>query len=99
VSLTTPQPSFCPALRKVATSSGEIDEAAAVSATALARSEAFGETLNVPKLPRIRGEVWLLITSADPVAAARAFQLSMQQAKAQLALSHELRSTMGLARL
>ena len=79
--------------------SGEIDEAAAVLDAALARSETFGETLNVPELLRVRGEVWLRITPANPVAAERAFRLSMQQAKAQSALSHELRSTMGLAQL
>jgi predicted ATPase len=92
-------PAFHRALAEGLMQSGQIDEAAAVLDAALARSEAFGETLNVPELLRVRGEVWLRITPADPVAAERAFRLSMRQAKAQSALSHELRSTMGLAQL
>jgi predicted ATPase len=78
---------------------GEIDEAAAVIDAGLALSEAFGETLNVPELLRVRGEIWLQTTPPDPVAAERAFHLSLQQAKEQSTLSLELRSATSLARL
>ena len=77
---------------------GELEEAAAAVDAGLALSEAFGETLNVPELLRVRGEIWLETTPADPAAAEQAFQLSLQQAKEQSALSLELRSAMGLAR-
>jgi predicted ATPase/DNA-binding winged helix-turn-helix (wHTH) protein len=77
---------------------GEVDEAAAVVDAGLVLSEAFGETLNVPELLRVRAEIWLQTTPADPAAAERAFQLSLQQAKEQSALSLELRSAMSLAR-
>lgn len=78
---------------------GEVDEAATVIDAGLVLSEAFGETLNVPDLLRVRGEIWLQTTPANPVAAERAFQLSMQQAREQSTLSLELRSAIRLARL
>jgi predicted ATPase len=78
---------------------GEADEAAAVIDAGLALSEALGETLNVPELLRVRGEIWLQKKPRDPVAAERAFHLSLQQAKEQSTLSLELRSAMGLAQL
>jgi len=78
---------------------GEIDEAAAAAEAGLVLSEAFGETLNIPELLRVRGEIWLQTARADPVAAERALQRSLQYAREQSALSLELRSAMGLARL
>jgi predicted ATPase/DNA-binding winged helix-turn-helix (wHTH) protein len=78
---------------------GEIDEAAAVIDAGLVLTEAFGETLNVPELLRVRGEICLQATPADPVAAERAFQLSLEQARKQSALSLELRSAIRLSRL
>ncbi len=78
---------------------GEIEEAATVIDAGLGLSEAFGETLNVPELLRVRGEIRLQTRSPDPVAAEQAFQLSLQKAKEQSALSLELRTAMGLARL
>jgi predicted ATPase len=55
--------------------------------------------LNRPELLRVRGEIWLQATPADPGAAERAFQLSLQQAKEQSALSLELRSAIRLSQL
>jgi predicted ATPase/DNA-binding winged helix-turn-helix (wHTH) protein len=78
---------------------GEVDEAAVVADAGLALSEAFGETLNVPELLRVRGDIWLQTTPVDSVAAERAYQLSLQQAREQSALSLELRSARRLARL
>lgn len=92
-------PAFHVALAEGLMNAGEVDEAAAVVETGLVLSEAFGETLNVPELLRVRGEIWLNTTPADPVAAERAFQLSLQQAKEQSAISLELRSATRLARL
>jgi predicted ATPase/DNA-binding winged helix-turn-helix (wHTH) protein len=79
--------------------SGDIDGAAALVDATLVRSEACGDALNTSELLRVRGEIWLRMTPPDPVAAERAFRLSMQQARARSTLSHELRSAMGLARL
>jgi predicted ATPase/DNA-binding winged helix-turn-helix (wHTH) protein len=78
---------------------GEIGEAAAVIDAALARSEALDGLFGAPELSRVRGEVWLRTTPPDPHAAEDAFHRSVQQAKAQSALSLELRSTMALAQL
>jgi ATP/maltotriose-dependent transcriptional regulator MalT len=78
---------------------GEIDEAAVVIDAALARAEALDESSSVAELLRVRGEVWLRASPADPDAAEDAFQRSRRQAKTQSALSLELRSTMALARL
>jgi predicted ATPase len=78
---------------------GEIDEAASVVDAGLGLSKVCGETLNVPELLRVRGEIWLKTTPADLDAAERAFNLSLQEARAQSTLSLELRSAMGLARL
>jgi predicted ATPase len=78
---------------------GKVDEAAAAVDAGLVQSEAFGEALNVPELLRVRGEVWLQSTPADSVAAERVFQLSLQLAKEQSALSLELRSAMRLSQL
>lgn len=92
-------PAFHVALAEGLMKTGKVDEAAAVVDAGLVLSKAFGETLNVPELLRVRAEVWLQTTPAEPVAAERAFQLSLQQAKEQSALSLELRSTIGLSRL
>jgi predicted ATPase/DNA-binding winged helix-turn-helix (wHTH) protein len=92
-------PAFHLALSEGLRQSGEIDEAAAVLDAALARSEARAESSTAPELLRIRGEAWLQTTFPDPAAAERAFQLSLQRARAQSALSLELRSATGLARL
>ena len=78
---------------------GKADEAAAVADAGLVLSEAFGETLNVPELLRVRGEVWLQTTPPEPAAAEQAFQRALQQAREQSVLSLELRSAMGLSRL
>jgi predicted ATPase/DNA-binding winged helix-turn-helix (wHTH) protein len=78
---------------------GRVDEAAAAADAGLNLSEAFGETLNVPELLRVRGEAWLQRTPSDPAAVERAFQFSLRQAKEQSALSLELRSAMSLSRL
>jgi predicted ATPase/DNA-binding winged helix-turn-helix (wHTH) protein len=92
-------PAFHVALAEGLMKAGEVDEAAAVVDAGLTLSEALGETLNVPELLRVRGEIWLQTTPADPVAAEQAFQLSLRQAKEQSALSLELRMAMRLARL
>jgi predicted ATPase len=78
---------------------GQADQAAVAVDAGLVLSEAFGETLNVPELLRVRGEIWLKTRPPDPVAAERAFHLSMQHAKEQSTLSLELRSATSLARL
>jgi predicted ATPase len=95
----TLMPSFQRALAEGLMQCGKIDEAAVVLDAALAPSEAGAEAVVVPELLRIRGELWLLAKPAEPAAAERAFQLALQRAKAQSALSLELRSAMGLARL
>jgi predicted ATPase/DNA-binding winged helix-turn-helix (wHTH) protein len=92
-------PAFHVALAEGLVKAGDIDEAATVIDAGLVLSEAFGETLNVPELLRVRGEICLQATPADPVAAERAFQLSLQQATQQSALSLELRSAIRLSRL
>ncbi|MDB5576335.1 MAG: transcriptional regulator [Bradyrhizobium sp.] len=91
-------PALYGALAEGLLKAGEIDEAQAVVETGLVSSEEFGETINVPELLRIRAEICLRSTPADPVAAERSFQLSLVQAREQSTLSLELRSTMGLAR-
>jgi predicted ATPase len=92
-------PAFHAALAEGLVAAGEFDEAVAAVDAGLDLSEGFGETLNVPELLRVRGEICLRKPTADPAAAERAFQLSLQQAKAQTALSLELRSAISLARL
>jgi predicted ATPase/DNA-binding winged helix-turn-helix (wHTH) protein len=93
------RPALHVALAEGLMKAGDVGEAATVVDAGLALSEAFGETLNVPELLRVRGEIWLRMAPADPVAAEEAFQLSMRQARGQSALSLELRTAMGLARL
>jgi predicted ATPase/DNA-binding winged helix-turn-helix (wHTH) protein len=92
-------PAFHVGLAEGLVKAGEIDEAAAVVDAGLALSEAFGETLNVPDLLRVRGEICLQTAPADPAAAEWAFQLSLQLAKEQSALSLELRAAMKLSQL
>ncbi|HVJ54164.1 MAG TPA: winged helix-turn-helix domain-containing protein [Aliidongia sp.] len=92
-------PAFHVALAEGLMKAGKVDEAAAAVDAGLALSEAFGETLILPELLRVRGEIWLRTTPANPVAAERAFQLSLQQAREQSALGFELRSAMRISRL
>jgi predicted ATPase len=75
--------------------SGDVDDAVLVIDGALARSEPVG----LPELLRVRGKIWLEVTPEDPISAELAFQRSLEQAKAQSALSLELRSAVELARL
>ena len=92
-------PDFQRALAEGLMQCGEIGEAAAVLDAVLTPSEARAEAVIVPELLRVRGELWLHAKPAEPATAERAFHLSLQRAKAQSALSLELRSAMGLARL
>ena len=92
-------PAFHVALAEGLMKAGKFDEAEAAVETGLALSEAFGETLNLPELLRVRGEIWLQTTPADPAAAERSFHLALQQAKEQSVLSLELRSAISLSRL
>jgi predicted ATPase len=92
-------PAFHVALAEGLMKAGKANEAATAVDAGLLLSEAFGETLNAPELLRIRGEVWLQTTPAEPVAAEQAFLRSLQQAREQSALSLELRSAMSLSRL
>jgi len=77
----------------------EIIEAASVVDAGLALIGGGRAILNEPELLRLRAELWLRATPADPEAAERSFLLSLRQAKERSALSFELRSAMGLARL
>jgi predicted ATPase/DNA-binding winged helix-turn-helix (wHTH) protein len=92
-------PAFHVALAEGLMNAGKVDEGAAVVDAGLVLSEAFGGSLNLPELLRVRGEAWLQTTPVDPIAAERAFQLSLRQAKEQSALSLELRTVIGLSRL
>ncbi|HEY0747930.1 MAG TPA: winged helix-turn-helix domain-containing protein [Steroidobacteraceae bacterium] len=92
-------PAFHVALAEGLMKAGQVDEAATTVDAGLILSEAFGENLNVPELLRARGEIWLQTTPPDAVAAERAFQHSLQQARVQSARSLELRSAMALSRL
>lgn len=93
------RPALHVALAEGLMKAGDVGAAEAVVDAGLALSEAFGETLNVPELLRVRGEIWLQMEPIDPVAAEQAFQLSMRHARGQSALSLELRTAMRLARL
>jgi predicted ATPase len=76
---------------------GNVDEAAIEVDAGLVLSETLGETLNIPELLRVRGEILLQTTPADPIAAEQSFHLSLRKANVQSALSLELRSGMSLA--
>ncbi|MDR3487715.1 MAG: transcriptional regulator [Bradyrhizobium sp.] len=92
-------PAFHRALAEGLVQTGEIDEAAAVLEAATVRNDAGAASLNGSELLRVRGEISLRMTPADPGVAEQSFRLSLRQAKEQSALSLELRSAMGLARL
>ncbi|CAB3769994.1 ATP-binding protein [Paraburkholderia solisilvae] len=92
-------PAFHRALAEGLLESGAIEEAAATLDAALAQSADRAYSPNVLELHRVRGEIWLRTADANPEAAERAFQLSLEGARAQLSLSLELRSGTALARL
>ncbi|MDR3375315.1 MAG: transcriptional regulator, partial [Ancalomicrobiaceae bacterium] len=92
-------PAFHRALAEGLVQSGEVDEAAAVLDAATMRSEGGVATSSGSELLRMRGEISIRTTPADPAAAEQSFLQSLQLAKEQSALSLELRSAMGLARL
>jgi predicted ATPase/DNA-binding winged helix-turn-helix (wHTH) protein len=76
---------------------GEPDEAGAVIDAALTRAQAQGTTFDMPELFRVRGEAWLRTVRPDAEAAEHAFLQALQHAKAQSALSLELRTGMALS--
>ncbi len=92
-------PALLAALAEGLMRTGNVDAAAVEVEAGLQLSERCGETLNIPELLRVRGEIWLQTMPADPKAAEQAFQRALQLANAQSALSLELRATMSLARL
>jgi predicted ATPase/DNA-binding winged helix-turn-helix (wHTH) protein len=77
----------------------EHDEAATMLDAAIAGNNDNDDSSNAPELLRIRGEVCLRADPPDPKSAERYFQLSLQQARSQSALSFELRSGLALAQL
>jgi predicted ATPase len=78
---------------------GEIEDAASVVEEGLKLSKVYGESLSLPELLRVRGEIWLQTTPPDLEAAERSFSRALRTASGQSTLSLELRSAMGLARL
>jgi len=78
---------------------GQPSEARLVVDAGLSLSERFGETLNVPELLRVRGEIWLSEAAPNHAAAEVAFEQSMALARSQGAVSLELRTAMPLAQL
>jgi predicted ATPase/DNA-binding winged helix-turn-helix (wHTH) protein len=78
---------------------GEPDEAEAVIDATVSRAQAQGTVTDMPELLRVRGDAWLRATRPRPEAAEEAFRLALQHAKAQSALSLELRVGMALFQL
>jgi predicted ATPase len=66
---------------------------------ALERAERNQARWACPELLRVKGELLLLAGARDPDLAGQYFRRSLEQARAQGALSWELRSAMSLARL
>jgi hypothetical protein len=66
---------------------------------ALARIDRASETLYLPEALRIRGEILVSADLSDPTAAEKDFELSLDWARRQSALSWELRSAISLANL
>jgi predicted ATPase len=78
---------------------GQVEEALATIDGILARMEERGETFEVPRLLRARGEILLGQPHPDLGAAEETLLSSLDRAHAQSALSWELRAAIPLARL
>jgi predicted ATPase len=78
---------------------GRLDEASAAVAEATTIIKETGERLYEAEVLRLRGELALARSPADPVAAEAAFRVALEVARHQDARSWELRATTSLARL
>jgi ATP/maltotriose-dependent transcriptional regulator MalT len=92
-------PAFQRALAEGLLQTRQFAEAAAVLDAAIAQSGDCAYGPNTIELHRIRGETWLQTPHANLDAAEQEFQLSLQAARSQSALSLELRSGTALAQL
>ena len=78
---------------------GRFDEALATVDDAMARVARNGQMFSLPEFMRIKGEILISAPKEDPSEAEELFLKSIELARAQSALSWELRSATSLARL
>jgi predicted ATPase/DNA-binding winged helix-turn-helix (wHTH) protein len=83
----------------IAANSGSADELLAILDEELERSERNQELWALPETLRVKGELLLLRAEPDPGLAGEYFLRSLDRARAQGALSWELRTSISLARL
>jgi predicted ATPase len=87
------------ALAEGLAAAGQPEEALAVSANAIAETEAGSETSQFPELLRVHADILLSMPSTDEVLAEAALMRALAEARRQCALAWELRAAMTLARL
>jgi predicted ATPase len=93
-------PEFLGALAEGLAGQGQFTEALATVDRALARAECGGERLFVAEILRAKGEILLRAADSSSIPAAeRCFNEALEVARAQDALSLELRTALTLARL
>ena len=78
---------------------GQPEDALAVSANAIAETEAGSETSQFPELLRVQADILLSMPSTDEVLAEAALVRALAEARRQCALAWELRAALTLARL
>jgi predicted ATPase/DNA-binding winged helix-turn-helix (wHTH) protein len=87
------------ALAEGLAAAGQPEEALAVSANAIAETEAGSETSQFPELLRVQADILLSMPSTDEALAEAVLMRALAEARRQCALAWELRAAMTLARL
>jgi predicted ATPase/DNA-binding winged helix-turn-helix (wHTH) protein len=92
-------PQFGIALAQGLVATGQFEQALAAVERAIAQRDHSGASFDMPEMLRIKAELLMSVPRPEPVLAQECLQRSLELARAQSALSWELRTAISLARM
>jgi predicted ATPase/DNA-binding winged helix-turn-helix (wHTH) protein len=92
-------PQFGMALAQGLAATGQFEQALAAVERAIAQSDHSGASFDMPEMLRIKAQLLMSVPRPEPVLAQECLQRSLELARAQSALSWELRTAIALARM
>jgi predicted ATPase/DNA-binding winged helix-turn-helix (wHTH) protein len=92
-------PQFAMALAQGLVATGQFDQALTTIERAIAQRDLSGASFDMPEMLRIKAQLLMSAAPQEPVLAQECLQRSLELARAQSALSWELRTAIALARM
>jgi predicted ATPase len=92
-------PQFGVALAQGLMDTGQFDQALAAVERAIAQRDHSGASFDMPEMLRIKAQLLMSVPRTEPVLAQECLQRSLELARAQSALSWELRTAIALTRM